>query len=118
MGESGCEFGTKNGAKYDSCESVTDRVLVGSFVTNGYGLYDMVGNIMEWNADWYQLDYYDAYPIKDWPDNPTGPKYRDTRVLCGGSWSYFNCALMVANRNHYFPSSMSSNYGFRCANSP
>lgn len=41
---------------------------VGSFAPNGYGLYDIDGNAMEWCADWYSGDYYKNSPRK----NPKG----------------------------------------------
>ncbi len=42
---------------------------VASFKPNGYGLYDMAGNVWEWCADWYRADYYEHSPAKD----PQGP---------------------------------------------
>jgi formylglycine-generating enzyme required for sulfatase activity len=42
---------------------------VGSFEPNGYGLYDMIGNVMEWSNEWYDNNYYPFMPKR----NPQGP---------------------------------------------
>ena len=65
---------------------------VGSLFVNGYGLYDMVGNVGEWCADLYKKDYYLDSPYK----NPKGPdsSVKGVRVLRGGSW--LNCAILPA----------------------
>ena len=84
---------------------------VGSFAPNGYGLYDMAGNLWEWCWDWYSSTYYASSPASD----PRGSASGSSRVLRGGSWfSYADCAR-VASRGSYDPGLESLIIGFRCA---
>ena len=83
---------------------------VGSFEANGYGLYDMAGNVWEWCADWYDKDYYQNSPAK----NPLGPGTGTSRVLRGGGWYGKTCLLRVADRGCYDPDNRSEILGFRC----
>jgi len=56
----------------------------GTFLPNGYGLYDMDGNEYEWCWDWYDSAYYANSPQAD----PRGPEGGKKRVLRGGAWLY------------------------------
>ena len=82
---------------------------VGSFAPNGYGLYDMAGNLYEWCWDWYSSSYYASSPGTD----PRGPGSDTDRVGRGSAWTgrAFDCR--VAYRYHYSPDFESSYLGFR-----
>lgn len=95
------------GSQWDNQETAP----VGSFDPNGFGLYDMAGNVWEWVADWYDRDYYK----KITRNNPEGPPSGKLKVLRGSSWS--NNALLArpAARNWCSPVKRVDVLGFRCA---
>ena len=82
---------------------------VGSFDLNGYGLYDMAGNVYEWCWDYYGTPY--GQPT---PTNPTGLATGLARVLRGGPWNTRPEAARCAFRTAYDPISVYNYLGFRC----
>ncbi len=84
-------------------------------MANGYGIYDMAGNVTEWCWDWYNSAYYSAYPTNGWPADPLGPETGVYRALRGAAYSIQPGGLRCANRfDVYPPSSSSAAFGFRC----
>jgi formylglycine-generating enzyme required for sulfatase activity len=80
---------------------------VGTFAPNGYGVYDMTGNVWEWCNDWYSS--YTSSPTS----NPTGPTSGTDRVLRGGSWDCDAYYCRVADRNYAGPDDPGYSSGFR-----
>lgn len=91
----------------------SDTTAVMSYPSNGYGLYDMAGNVYEWCQDWYDFHYYDL-SVQE-PDNPKGPHQGVYRVLRGGCWKSLKEDLRCAHRHRNNPGTMNGTYGFRCA---
>ena len=84
------------------------------FPPNGFGLFNVVGNVWEWCSDWFSS----AYPRTGPRDNPQGPTSGTRRSMRGGSYlchqSYCN-RYRVAARSSNTPDSSTGNLGFRCA---
>jgi len=68
---------------------------VGNLKPNGYGLFDMAGNVWEWCQDWYDSNH-------------------DSRVLRGGSWIFSTYGLRAASRDFNSPTDADYHAGFRC----
>jgi len=86
---------------------------VGSYPPNGWGLYDMHGNVWEWCMDWYGKKYYDECKNKGIVENPAGPETGSRLVLRGGSWGNYGLRCRSANRSNFSPDDRNGDIGFR-----
>ena len=110
---------THNDANYTS----GDTTSVGRYAANGYGLYDMAGNVWEWCLDEYDRDFYarsrnsrnplsGARTIQWILDNFTSIPYNSLRVCRGGGWVFWK--VRVAYRGWFEPILTNKTLGFRC----
>ena len=92
-----CEEKTDNGANYKACGR-QQTVPVGTFRPNGYGLFDMTGNVWEWVQDNYMEDKYAG-------------KFK---ILLGGSWATDKENLKIDYINYFEHYESGAQFGFRC----
>lgn len=93
---------------------------VGSFAPNDWGLYDVIGNVFEWVADYYQQNPYDYTVAQVEPMGPTSgyshPTWYDSRPyrsFRGGSFTKGAASSMVSFRNGYPETYAGNDQGFR-----
>jgi len=90
-----------------------NTISVDSFSPNGWGLYNMHGNVWEWCSDWLGGSYYDGCKEKGKVANPAGPVKGTFRVIRGGSWSFNAGRCRSAYRGHSVPGLRYCSVGFR-----
>jgi sulfatase modifying factor 1 len=110
----------------DAADGYGSIAPVAQYAANGYGLYDITGNVWQWTADWYRSDYYAQLsapgpvarnphgpPNSNDPDEPGVPK----RVQRGGSFlctEQYCTRYIVGTRGKGEVSSATNHIGFRC----
>lgn len=121
-----CNFADKNTDFKWSNMDVDDgyqwTAPVGSYPPNGYGLYDMAGNVDEWCLDSYHAQFYNYSPNR----NPIRgaesiaeivenyEKIGTERPMRGGAWNDDARFMQVTSRDNYPPVNTESSLGFRC----
>ena len=124
--------GGLNGAKYPWGDRIASwhansdssgTQAVGSYDPNGFGLYDVAGNVSEWCLDAYEEDFYKhsprqnpiaGGPIASLVNNFERVPAESRRVTRGGSWKHVESFMNVAYRLPSVPTNLSNGIGFRC----
>jgi formylglycine-generating enzyme required for sulfatase activity len=109
------EYAARGGsteARYEPIAGSQKTREVGQKGANGFGLYDVLGNVVEWVNDWYDQNYYQKSPSQD----PRGPASGQGHIVRGGSWADERGYVRVSHRA-WVPTGYTSENGddgFRC----
>ncbi|MCC5806251.1 MAG: formylglycine-generating enzyme family protein [Opitutales bacterium] len=103
-------------ANYWNSSETNGTTPVASYPSNGYGLFDMAGNVWEWLWDAWSADWY-SQPAASEPDTrgPCASEVGKYRVYRGGRWLQEPVYLQVAIRDVHEPSPRHAPFGFRIA---
>jgi sulfatase modifying factor 1 len=114
------EYATRagtTGARYGNLDEIAWYWNNSNFTThpvakkkpNAFGLYDMLGNVVEWTYSWYWVQ------LNQENINPTGPSIAEYKELLGGGWWDNEDLVRASYRRRFEPTDQDYNIGFRCA---
>jgi formylglycine-generating enzyme required for sulfatase activity len=109
-GDTEARYGSLDEVAWYEANSGGQTQPVGEKRANGFGLYDVLGNVFQWVNDWFDPNYYQNSPSQ----NPSGPISGEQRVVRGGAWGFGPWGVRASNRGGLDPGGPASNVGFRC----